>query len=624
MHFLDAPNDLPPEFRLILGLGNKFVPFLRPHPLAVRRSFLQSIQDLRRRIVTAMTFWWTPFIPSVIPRIEVKSNWVCTEDFVPIVDNYIERLNTFCNNKHFSSSIPKTHKFVNDILTRIKKREDIVIKPADKNLGICAIGKATYINLCMDHLNDIHTYQVNHNPFWLSEAYGQLRMILNNHGVLYELAKRRDVNNMPVRTNKLTKLARSLLQLESSNKVRAANFYCIIKMHKHPPTGRPIASSINTVSNHTSKYLHNMLKPLLKILDGVCNSSRDVLIDIAKNKITNLDANARILTADIKSLYPSIPIAYGIAAVKKVVTYFKDMLHYTQADVDLIIDLLTWLLNNNYIDFNGITYRQIDGTAMGTPVAPAYAIITIWYLESKIKYKYRYKIIYWSRYIDDLFIVVRDNETAENIVNDFNAVIPGKITLDAIHVLRKGIYLDLELNINNRGGITSKVYQKDMNNYLYIPPQSSHPRHIMLNVIRQEIIRYRLNCSDSNDFRAACKLFQQRLRDRGYSNTYLRPLFENTPNRNQLLANLINKGPKQVTKLSGPVVTINLPRLKHSIQLKTLFAPSLELRNRFEYNQAFTNGDPIIGRSSNPSIGSQLCFIKVHSTLNNELEPHIN
>ena len=46
-----------------------------------------------------------------------------------------------------------------------------------------------------------------------------------------------------------------------------------------------------------------------------------------------------------------------------------------------IINGLKIVLENNIFAFNGLFYKQIKGTAMGTKVAPTYASLDIGYME---------------------------------------------------------------------------------------------------------------------------------------------------------------------------------------------------------------------------------------------------
>ena len=50
-------------------------------------------------------------------------------------------------------------------------------------------------------------------------------------------------------------------------------------------------------------------------------------------------------------------------------------------------------------------YRSIQGTAMGTKMAPAYANLLMGKLETKLKELGKPHILIWKRFIDDIFVV---------------------------------------------------------------------------------------------------------------------------------------------------------------------------------------------------------------------------
>jgi hypothetical protein len=53
------------------------------------------------------------------------------------------------------------------------------------------------------------------------------------------------------------------------------------------------------------------------------------------------------------------------------------------------MDLLNWVLSYNYCTFEDKAYLQIEGTAMGTPVATSYANIFLYGIEHKLLTKYK-------------------------------------------------------------------------------------------------------------------------------------------------------------------------------------------------------------------------------------------
>ena len=94
-------------------------------------------------------------------------------------------------------------------------------------------------------------------------------------------------------------------------------------------------------------------------------------------KIQNTDL---LVTIDVKSLYTNIPHTEGIAAITRMIEDTGlDTLHRM-----FICNLTHQVLTKNYFQFNGQMYRQKQGTAMGTRMAPNYAIIFMHYLESNL------------------------------------------------------------------------------------------------------------------------------------------------------------------------------------------------------------------------------------------------
>jgi hypothetical protein len=70
------------------------------------------------------------------------------------------------------------------------------------------------------------------------------------------------------------------------------------------------------------------------------------------------------------------------------------------------MDLLNWVLSYNYCTFEDKAYLQIEGTAMGTPVATSYANIFLYGIEHKLLTKY--KPTNYKRHIDDIFAIYDD------------------------------------------------------------------------------------------------------------------------------------------------------------------------------------------------------------------------
>jgi hypothetical protein len=91
-------------------------------------------------------------------------------------------------------------------------------------------------------------------------------------------------------------------------------------------------------------------------------------------EIGKVSENALLVTADVPSLYPSIPHEDGLRALHTKLEEREDKTVSSES----LISLAEFVLKNNYFEFNSDVYCQISGTAcMGTKFAPPYACIFI-------------------------------------------------------------------------------------------------------------------------------------------------------------------------------------------------------------------------------------------------------
>ena len=71
------------------------------------------------------------------------------------------------------------------------------------------------------------------------------------------------------------------------------------------------------------------------------------------------------------------------------------------------------VLKNNVFEFNEQFYLQLQGTAMGTKMAPAYANLFVGKLEQFLTNLAPSRIHTWKRFIGDIFIIIWTGTTAE-------------------------------------------------------------------------------------------------------------------------------------------------------------------------------------------------------------------
>ena len=515
---------------IALGLGLSYIPTSNIKKSTLISSWGDSCQKLHRRLCLGLHFAREEnyLNDSSIPFL--KSAWMPTrQSYTNRIDCYIDSLKQtgiqIIKEKHFKKC--KVDNYLVEILNNLRSNPNIIIKPADKNLGLAIMDRTQYINMCLTHLQDNNTYELIDNKkvgTAQKRAWATLKRILIKYEKMYSNSEANNRNN---KDKIRSKLADSLLRLEPTvfntiNVARLGLFYNLPKMHKRKGNivpGRPIVSAPGTMTYYASVYVNNLLTPFLRKIPTVCFSSKNTIDEIdtifGNPCILSNSPDTVILTADVNSLYPSIPIEAGITAC-------RDFLEEQKCDdelLKLIIDLLHWILTNNYCEFNSQCYLQILGTAMGTPVAPTYAQIFLYQIERK--YLYRHFCLFYKRYIDDIFSIFLSLQYARDFVEKFNNT-HQTITLDpsSVHIGDSGIFLDLEFTItkvNENFIMQHKIYQKPLNKYSYIPACSSHLPSVFSSFILEELKRYRRACTHYEDFLIIAEDFRERLRVRGYT-----------------------------------------------------------------------------------------------------------
>ena len=116
---------------------------------------------------------------------------------------------------------------------------------------------------------------------------------------------------------------------------------------------------------------------------------------------------------------------------------------------------------------------------MGTPCACSYAAIVFTYFERvNIPPSFKDNLLLYLRFINDIFIVWKDNASNPNVLNLFKDKLNNQCKLDWITDDRKSEvnFLDITVKLNKiSGNITTNTFQKKMNLFLYIPAHSTHP-----------------------------------------------------------------------------------------------------------------------------------------------------
>ena len=116
------------------------------------------------------------------------------------------------------------------------------------------------------------------------------------------------------------------------------------------------------------------------------------------------------MSFDVKSLFTSIPLQLALDCTKTAI----NKSHYQPPlPTDDLMDLLHLCLNSTYFQYNGKHYKQIHGTAMGSPFSVVVLEVVMRNIEEQALETYSETLHLWLRYVDDTITAVHENKIDE-------------------------------------------------------------------------------------------------------------------------------------------------------------------------------------------------------------------
>ena len=274
-------------------------------------------------------------------------------------------------------------------LKQLKTDENIVILSADKVRVTVVMDKTDYYDKMDTLVNDKQTYEeLKRDPT------PSLQRKLNSK--LLDLKK----------TN--------VLDIQRYNRLRCRvpqppKLYGLPKLHKPNIPMRPIVSFCGSPTSELSRYLTTIPKPLTNESRHKLQST-ETFIDAIKT--VQIPDDCKLVSFDVKSLFTSIPLQLALDCTA---TAIENSTTKLPLPTDYLMDLLNLCLPSTYFQYNGKHYKQLHGTAMGSPVSVVVAEIVMQDIEEQALASYKRTLPLWSRYVDDTFTAAHEEE-----IDDFH------------------------------------------------------------------------------------------------------------------------------------------------------------------------------------------------------------
>ena len=251
------------------------------------------------------------------------------------------------------------------VLRNLRRNKEIIITKPNKGNGVVILNRKLYDNAIEKIISDTSKFEkLDEDPTLKREALLQR--------FLRKLKQKRVFNE-----NEHNKLYPS-----GSAPVPV---YDTPKMHKFSSSDsfsklRPILSSIGTFNYNLTSFLCDLLS-LFVPNDYPC---KDAFSFVSQIKNANLSRKV-LVSYDITSLFTNIPPQQTIDIAINLIFSHNPNLNITKIELK---KLFLFATSQTHFIFNSKFFNQIDGVAMGSPLAPALANIFMSFYESKWLNKY--------------------------------------------------------------------------------------------------------------------------------------------------------------------------------------------------------------------------------------------
>ena len=321
---------------------------------------------------------------------------------------------------------------------RLANNKDIVILRPDKGSGTVILNRDDYIKKLSDIISDTSKFKkLSPDPTLLRE--GQLQRFLRK----------------PKNQQFFTKEVYDKIYLSGSKPV---SIYGLPKIHKlnvqrNNLSLRSIVSSIDTSNYHLSKFLTDLLHPIIP--KSHCTKDSITFCE----EIKKVSATNRFLISyDVCSFLTIITLKETIDIAVNLLFDHNPGLNIPKAELKKLFEFAT---SGTYFLFQGPFYDQTDGVAMGSPLGSVLANLFMGYYETLLLNAFREcEIILYRRYVDDIICLFNCESDADKFFEFLNTQHPNiKFTFEK-QVNKQISFLDV-LITNGGDQFYTSVFRKE-------------------------------------------------------------------------------------------------------------------------------------------------------------------
>ena len=194
-------------------------------------------------------------------------------------------------------------------------------------------------------------------------------------------------------------------------KPKLGSFSILPKLHKSKFGTRPIINCISHPTSILSQFIDYVLQPFIKDSISFIKDSQNLIQNLESKKFPN---DIKLCSFDFESLYSNIDLSDALNVIKD---FMIDKISNSNFSFIGFIQILKLVFENNVFVCNRKFYKQIKGIAMGSKCGPSIANIYLYIIEKS--FLNIHKPLFYGRYIDDIFCVLKKSFNTEILISHF-------------------------------------------------------------------------------------------------------------------------------------------------------------------------------------------------------------
>lgn len=278
----------------------------------------------------------------------------------------------------------------------------------------------------------------------------------------------------------------NLIDKRTANQLRTTaatcpSIYGQPKAHKPDLPLRPVVPNITAPTYNLSKMIADILKPSIKSKYSIKDSFEFVEYI---NKIT-LPPCYVLVSFDVVSLFTNIPMDL---VMHDIIENWDNISKHTNINLDMFLEITEFCITSSYFRFRDKYFRQVFGSAMGSPLSPILAELVLENLVNTVTRNLAFEIPVLRKFVDDFILALPEKQIAQTLdaFNNYNEHL--QFTMES-ETENKLPFLDTLVIRNEDQSISTEWYTKQISSGRLLNYFSFHPISMKLNVASNFIKR---------------------------------------------------------------------------------------------------------------------------------------